>query len=122
MILHVVEYEIQSNSFSFDVYGCHTRTSASMKNLKTIEMENFLSVEKVILTLKDDLSTSGGSTSSETYQGVKIIKLYQSLTFLQVITKLTSIVYWLACMNDLRIAQLPHCLEGSSHSWMAKDL
>ena len=83
-----------------------------MKKLKATEMEDFSSVKKVILRLKDDLSTSSGGTSSKTYQGVEVIKLDQSLTFFSSKYKLTSILYWIACTNDLRIAllMLPHLL------------
>ena len=47
------------------------RTSTSMKKLKTTEMEDFPSVKKVLLRLKDE-PTSGGTTS-KTYQGVEIV-------------------------------------------------
>ena len=95
------------------------RTSASMKKLKTTEMEDFPSVKKVLLRVKDDLPqpTSSGS------QGVEVVGLDQSLAFLKS-KYIAYIVYWLACMNVLRMALLilPHsCLEGSSHPWMAED-
>ena len=95
------------------------RTSASMKKLKSTEMKDFPSVKKVLLRVKDDLPqpTSSGS------QGVEVVGLDQSLAFLKS-KYIAYIVYWLACMNVLRMALLilPHsCLEGSSHPWMAED-
>ena len=53
------------------------RTSASLKKLKTIEIEDFPSVKQVFLRLKDDSS----GTTSKTYQGVEVVRFDQSLAF-----------------------------------------
>ena len=54
------------------------RTTASMKKLKSTEMEDLPSVKKVVLRLK---SSSSDSTTSKTYQSVEIAKVGQSLSF-----------------------------------------
>ena len=89
-----------------------------MKKVKATKMEDFPSVKKVVLRLKDD----GSGGTSKTYQGVEIIKLDQSLTFFAS-TKLTSIVCWLACMNDSRIAllMLPYLKILATHGWQKTD-
>ena len=57
-----------------------------MKKLQATEMDDFPSVKKVVLRLKDDLP----STNSKTYQGVEVVRLDQSS---RVNTKHSLIVY-----------------------------
>ena len=55
------------------------RTTKSIKKLKATEMEEFPSVKKVLLRLKDDKSNA----TSKTYQGVELVRYDQGLTFLK---------------------------------------
>lgn len=59
----------------------------------------------VLQRLKDDPTTS--AAGSKTYQGVEVVWLDPSS---RVNTKPILIVYWIACMNVLRMAllTLPH--------------
>lgn len=103
------------------------RTSASMKKLKTTEMQDLPSVKKVLLRLKDDLSASSGGTSSKTYQGVEVMKLDQSLAFF------TSnyrgyIDSLLACLHErlkdssADATTLTHALKVlATHGWQKTD-
>lgn len=72
------------------------RTSASLKKLKTTEVEDFPSVKKVVLRLKDDLPTSSGS---KTYQGIEVVRLDQSLAFFKSKCK-AYIDSVLACLHE----------------------
>ena len=103
------------------------RTSASMRKLKITEVEDFPSVKKVVLRLKDDLSTSSGSTSSRTYQGVEVVQFDQSLAFLKSKYK-AYIDSLLACLHErhkdssVDTTTLNHALKVlATHGWQKTE-
>ena len=57
------------------------RTTASIRKLKTTELEGFPFVKKVLERIKE--GQSGGDTKSYLYQGAEIIKYDQALAFLK---------------------------------------
>lgn len=102
------------------------RISTSMKKLKTTEMEDFPSVEKVLWRRLKDEPTSGGTTS-KTYQGVEIVQLDQSSAYFESKCKdyIDSI---LACLHErLKDSSadsitLTHALKVlATHGWQKTE-
>ena len=100
------------------------RTTASMKKLKSTEMEDLPSVKKVVLRLK---SSSSDSTSSKTYQGVEIAEVDQSLSFFTSHYK-GYIDSLLACLHErlkdssADATMLTHALKIlATHGWQKTD-
>ena len=101
------------------------RTSTSMKKLKTTEMEDFPSVKKVLLRLKDEPTSD--VTTSKTYQGVEIIRLDQSSAYFESKCK-DYIDSVLACLHErlkdssADSTTLTHALKVlATHGWQKTE-